>query len=246
MKKLRSYALATAILIGIATPATAQDEGWDHSLTVYLWAVGLEGESQIGPITAPINITFSDALDNLSSVLTLHYEAQKGQWGFLFDINHVGLDPQATLPSGASLDLDITNNIIELGGIYQPDASGNFEILAGLRFSEFELVGTVPGIAGRTIADERWVDGFIGGRVVTPMGESGKWGFRGRFDVGTGDSDLVLNAILGFDYRFNDRVSGLFGYHWLDYDYDNEESGPNRFTYDITYDGPVAAIAFHW
>ena len=95
-------------MIGIMGSAYAQNKNpneWNSTLGVYLWATGIKGTTQIGPVTAPIDITFSDALDNLSSVLTLHYEAQKNQWGLMADVMHIGLDPSAALPGDASLNI---------------------------------------------------------------------------------------------------------------------------------------------
>ena len=77
-----------------------------------------------------------------------------------------------------------------------------------------------------------------------PFGSSENWRFRARGDIGAGDSDLVWNAVLGLDYRFSNRIAGLLGYRWLDYD--NGQPGPNRFTYDVTYEGPAAALIFNW
>lgn len=229
--------------------AHAQDKDpnkWNSTLGIYLWATGIEGTTQTGPVTAPIDITFSDALDNLASVLTLHYEAQKNQWGVLADFMHIGLDPSAALPGGASLNIDLTNNIAELGGLYQPSSSENFQFLFGLRYTKLELEGSVPGIGGRSIVDESWTDGFIGGRFQVPFGNSEKWQFTARGDVGAGDSDFVWNAHLAVDYKFSDRIGGLLGYRWLDYDYDNGDVGPNHFAYNVTYEGPTAALLITW
>jgi hypothetical protein len=235
--------------MGFIAPVGAQEKGpndWKYGIAIYLWGTGIEGTSQIGPVTAPVNITFSDALDNLSSALMLHFEAQKNWWGFMADLMHIGLDPEATLPSGASLTLDTTNNIVELAGIYQ--AAENFQLLFGMRFTDFELEGKVPGVASRNIADESWTDGFIGGRLLVPFGGSENWRLRARGDIGAGDSNLVWNAVLGIDYRFSNRVAGLLGYRWLDYDYDydNGKTGADRFSYDVTYEGPAVALAFTW
>ena len=245
MRKLRLGLIVAVLVAGFTGIANAQEKGpddWKFTLGIYLWGTGLEGTSQIGPVTAPINITFSDALDNLSTVLTLHFEAQRGKWGFLADAMHIGLDPSSTLPNGAQLNLDITNNIFELGGIYS--ATETIDVLFGVRVSEFELEGSIPPALSGTIADETWTDGFVGGRAVFPFAKN--WRFRVRGDIGAGDSDFVWNAILAVDYRFNNTVSGFLGYRWLDYDYDNGEAGPNRFTYDIRYEGPLGAVVFHW
>lgn len=249
MHRISAAVLTAMLLVGAAAPAGAQEKGdgdWKYGLAVYLWGAGIEGTSQVGPVSAPVNIAFSDALDNLSSALMLHFEAQKNRWGVMVDAFHIGLDPSAALANGASLNLDITNNIVEVGGLYQPSETGNFQIIFGARFSDFELEGSVPGIGGRTIADESWVDGFVGGRFLVPFGASERWRLRARGDIGAGDSALVWNAVLGIDYRFSDRVAGMLGYRWLDYDYDNDQVGRDRFVYDVRYEGPALAVSFNW
>ena len=236
--------LAALFLVGATTPAANAQDKWEFTLApLYLWATGIEGESQIGPITAPVNITFSDALDNLESILTLHFEANKGQWGVIADTMHIGLAPESTLPTGAALAIDITNNIYELGGIYRPNPSGAVELLFGVRASDFKLETTVAPAPKRTIADESWIDAYIGLRAAAQLSE--KWKFMIRGDIGAGDSDFVWNAVATIDYRFTKNFSVLAGYRWLDYDYETG-TGASRFTYDVTYQGPALAAVFYW
>ncbi len=245
-KRILTTAAAFSI-IALASPqyASAQSgDKWDHMLGVYLWGTGIEGETTVGPITAPVNITFSDALDNLDSALMLHYEGHKGEWGILSDVLHIGLDPEATLPNGAPAAVDLTNNVVEFGGIYKPQSSEVFELLFGIRYTELEINATIGAAPKASLVDEEWVDAFVGGRLIGQLSDN--WRLIGRADVGAGDSDLVWNATASIDYRFSDRVSALFGYRWLDYDYDNGERGANRFTYDARYEGPMGAVVFYW
>jgi hypothetical protein len=93
------------------------------------------------------------------------------------------------------------------------------------------------------IIDETINDLFIGGRYVRKIND--KWSFLGRADIGAGDSDLVWNAVLAFDYRFTRLLSGFAGWRVLDYDVDRG-SGADTFKYDMNHSGPVLALAFHW
>jgi hypothetical protein len=225
------------------TSVQAQDD-WEYTLSpLYLWATGIEGESQIGPITAPVDISFSDALDNLDTILTFHFEANKGQHGILANLMHIGLDPESTLPNGATLKTDLTNNILDVAGIYRLNQSDTLEFLYGLRYSDFELEAAIGGMPKATIADESWVDGFIGLRKHAIVSDRSTFIFRG--DIGTGSSDLTWSASGIYAYNFNDRFSALAGYRWLSYDYETG-NGPSRFTYDVTYEGPLLAAVFHW
>ena len=238
------YLFATLIFIGVYTPAAIAQDKWEYTLApLYLWATGIEGQSQIGPVTAPLDITFEDVLDNLESIFTIHFETSKGNWGILADITQIGLAPQSTLPNGAPIATDITNNIYELAAIYRPDPDGVWEFLGGVRVTEFEIDAAIGPSPKMKLADESWLDGYVGIRATAGLSEKASFSFRG--DIGTGDSDLVWNVLAKFDYRFAKNFSALAGYRWLDYDYETG-SGASRFTYDVTYQGPVLAAVFNW
>ena len=72
------------------------------------------------------------------------------------------------------------------------------------------------------------------------------WRLIGRADIGTGGSELVWILLGLFDYRFTNWGSVFFGYKVLDYDYDNELSGTERYVYDATLQGPLVGISFYW
>lgn len=242
-KNIFKVMLATGCLIvGIST-AQAESE-WKHTLVpLYLWASGIEGTAQVGPITAPVSIAFEDAVDNLDTGLTVHYEANKDQWGVLADLFHLSLAPEGFLPNGAPAGIDLTNNIYELGGIYRPASMDGIEVLFGLRGIDLEMEAGVGGAPKKTLIDDSWVDAFVGLRGTVPLSEN--FSFSGRGDIGAGGSDFVGNAALFLDYRFNKTFSMFGGYRWLSYDYETGD-GPDRFTYDVTYEGPVLALRFDW
>lgn len=243
-KSIRSSLMLLSILmLGPFTPVSAE-EGWKHTLVpLYLWATGVEGSAQIGSIEAPVSINFEDALDNLDTAFTVHYEARKGRWGMLVDIFHLSLAPEGLLPNGVPLGVSLTNNIYELGGTYRPDAMNGVDVIFGLRGVDFELEASVSPVAKTSLANETWVDGFVGLRAN--IGLSDKFSFMVRGDVGTGASDFVGNAVLILDYRFNKNVSMFGGYRWLTYDYETG-SGRDHFAYDVTYEGPAIALRFDW
>lgn len=241
-KALKTIVVTSLLITGMGN-AKAESE-WQHTLVpLYLWASGIEGTSQIGPVSAPISIAFEDALDNLDSGLTVHYEANKDQWGVLADIFHLSLAPEGVLPNGAPAGVDLTNNIYELGGIYRPDSMGGAEVLFGVRGIDLEMEATVGSAPGRTLIDESWADIFVGLRGTVDL--SNNFSFTARGDIGAGGSDFVGNVALILDYRFNKNVSMFGGYRWLTYDYESGE-GANRFAYDVTYEGPAIALRFDW
>ena len=241
-KALKAVLAVSALMMGMGN-AQAESE-WKHTLVpLYLWASGIEGTSQIGPVSAPVSIKFEDAIDNLDSGLTVHYEANKDQWGVLVDIFHLSLAPEGLLPNGATAGVDLTNNIYELGGVYRPSSMNGAEVLFGLRGIDLEMEAGIGGAPKRTLIDDSWVDAFVGLRGTASL--SNKVSLVGRGDVGAGGSDFVWNAALLLDYRFNKNFSMFGGYRWLGYDYETG-SGPDYFSYDVTYEGPAIALRFDW
>lgn len=81
----KSSALLMTILLSMASINIAHAAGgnstdgkWEYTLApLFLWAQGIEGDSQIGPTTAPLDITFEDAFDNLEATFTIHYEMKR-------------------------------------------------------------------------------------------------------------------------------------------------------------------------
>ena len=235
--------LASCVLIAGMGPVHAENE-WKHTLVpLYLWATGIEGTSQIGPVSAPLSIEFSDAIDHLDTAFSLHYEANKGQWGVLADVYHLSLAPESTLQNGAPAGINLTNNIYELGGIYRPEQMNGLEVLLGLRAMELELDTSIGAAPKKNLVDDSWVDIFVGARKSFAL--SNKFSLMARGDIGAGASDFVWNASLLLDYRFNKHVSMFGGYRWLSYDYESG-AGLNRFAYDVTYQGPAIALRFDW
>ena len=239
----KSIALALVLASTLISPLRAEEQ-WKHTLApLYLWASGLEGTTQLGPVSAPVSIKFEDAADNLDSGLTLHYEANKGNIGFLADVYYLKLTPESVLPNGAPVGVDLSNTILEVGGIYRPDFGNGLEFLYGLRSTKLEVEAGIGVAPKSTLTDQDWLDAFVGLRQAVSITENTSFTVRG--DVGAGDSDFVWNLALLADYRFNKSVSIFGGYRFLDYNYD-QGTGANRFAYDVTYEGPAIALRFDW
>jgi hypothetical protein len=201
-----------------------------------------------GPITAPLEIEFSDAVSDLEAIFTFHYEGAKGNWGIIADYSFLNLGPSAAIPgTPAVINVDMKNTIAEVAGLYRFGPNNPWQLLAGYR--TYQLDVTISGLpspplpVSQVVIDETINDFFFGGRYMGKI--SDKWSFLGRADIGAGDSDLVWNAVLAFDYRFTKLLSGFVGWKVLDYDVD-QGSGANRFKYDMNHSGPLFALAFHW
>ena len=215
---------------------------------MFLWAQGIEGTSTIGPVTAPLDITFKDALDNLEATFTLHFEAKRDKLTLFGEYQYVNLAPEAAGPMGGTLDIEFKNTIAELGVGYWVfgTETTDWEIIGGGRYTKQTLGLTVEdGPELPSISNDWWV-GFLGVRMSAKL--SNKWTFFGRADygLGSGDTNKTGNLSFMFDYRFKQWGSAFLGYKYLNYDYDNGKTGLDHYGYDARQQGPLLGLNLHW
>jgi len=247
-----AFMVGSLLLASYSVSAEAgNDNEWEFSLApLFLWGMGINGTSTVGPSTANLELEFKDLFENLEAVFTVHFEAQKGDLSLFAEYQYSSVDPEAELPTGETVGISFKNTLAELGVAYRvsESISTDWEVLGGIRYTKQELgVGGLPSPplpVDSINVDEDWVDGFVGGRVKTRFAEN--WSFIGRGDIGAGGSDLVWNLVGMFDYRFKNWGSVFFGYKILDYDYDNDKSGADRYAYDASQQGPLAGLNFYW
>jgi len=121
-------------------------------------------------------------------------------------------------------------NLLVLTGVRYLSVKNTFTFERGSLFDPLESSANI------------W-DGFIGVRFTGKMTES--ISAHARADIGTGDSDMVWNAILTVDWRYTDWGSVFAGYRWLDYDF-NKGGGPDEFGINIRGEGPIVGLGFYW
>lgn len=227
--------------------STGNFNKWQNTLApLYLWGVSMSGTMTTGPVTTPLEIEFSDAVSDLESIFTLHYEGAKGNWGVIADYSFLNLTPSGTIPgTSAVISVDMENTIAEVAAMYRFGPNSPWQLLGGYR--SYKLDVTISGLplpfASQVKIDKTINDFFIGGRFMGSIND--KWSFVGRADIGAGDSDVVWNALAAVDYRFTKLLSVFGGWRILDYDVDTG-SGLDAFKYDMNHSGPVLALAFHW
>ena len=184
-------------------------------------------------------VDFKDAFENLETAFTIHFEAGKGRWRLLADVNYLNLGGSQEIQTpGGSADVDIKALILEGGFGYE--VANQFWIIAGVR--SFDLDTEIGFEIAPSIApSESWFD-LYGGLMWRPqLGK--RWTFGGRLDAGFGGSDLTWNAEAIIDFQIGKWAAILAGYRHLNYDYRNQNTG---IKYDMSMSGPVAAFRFFW
>ena len=257
-KRNITFAIFTImILSGIAvfSPSvlTAQDtspkeKNWEFNLApFYLWAVSVDGDLTVMGNNQQLKVDFNEIADSLEGIFTVHFEGMhKSGFGFLTDVEYLNLGGQQTTPGPLplTLDVDFTLVMAELAGIYRLKLGGNaLDLIYGGRYygldTEVDIVGAPPKIE----KDKDWVDAMLGARYIWNI--SDKWDFVARGDIGFGGSEQAWNLAGLFNYQPWKHVSLLFGYRYMDIDYE-DGSGADLFKYDVSMHGPLLGLNFVW
>lgn len=230
-------------------PASTNGSAWEFRIIPYAWLISLDTKTTVRNHTADVNIPFSDILRNMDIAGQVHFEAQKGKWGFFIDPTYLKLSQSGTLRDGRDVKLQIEQWLIEFGGIYQLgkwplDGKGKRSItvdaLGGGRFWYLSAdMDTSSNINPSKTA--QWIDPIIGARLSADITERLLFSIRGDvggFGVG---SDFSWNALGVLGYRFTKSLTGLLGYRALYVDY---KAGTSSMRYNMTIHGPTMGLSF--
>ena len=193
---------------------------------MYLWAVNFQGDASIGPITAPVDVNFSDVFNNLEAVFTVNFEGvHNNRWGFIVDFTWADISGNQGI---AALNFEYIQ--FEVDGYYRlVTGRQTIDLLLGVRYysHDIELIPTPVAVS------EDWADPVVGVRWMTPLGE--KWTLLVRGDIGGfgAGSDLSWQAAGFVDFQPWKHVSIFTGVRALGVDYENG-SGLDRYEYDVT------------
>ena len=215
---------------------------------------------------ASVGVNPSDILDALNFTFMGMLTADKGRWGVGTDLIYldVGSSKKKTkdliigdeqLPAGvtAKVNLDMTSWLWTMNGTYLviDDPDHPMKLLAGARMFDlstdlkWQLDGDIsgqplPGRNGRADGSETIWDAIVGVKGEVRFGEDKKWFVPYYLDVGTGDSDLTWQGMLGAGYAFGwgDLVAV---WRYLDY---NMPSGDVVENMDMS--GAAIGATFHF
>jgi uncharacterized protein YaiE (UPF0345 family) len=261
-------ALAVVALAGLplAAHAQAQTESDGLRVTLYGWFPGIDGSTQF-PSSAggpSFNVNSKDVISNLKFAFMGTLEGNVGQWGGMVDWVYASLSGSRSgtrdftlgarpLPGGvsANADLSIKQNILTLAGTYEFIRSPSYQmsVVAGARMLnldqtfDWQFLGLGPaGIARTGTANVRvtnW-DGIVGVKGRARLGSDLKWFVPYYFDVGTGQSQLTWQAIVGAGYSFS-WGEVLVAWRYLDYDFDSDKRAQS-----LSYNGVAAGVSFRF
>lgn len=253
----------------IAAPAVAQSaDDWRFQAGIYVWLPTIDGTTAFPPSDGggSASIDMDTIIENLQAAFMGSFDVRRGRFGVFTDLAYVDIGDSKSGTRGLSiggvpLPADVSANVgfdirgwaWTLVGLYEvvqtPERS--LDVIGGVRLLDLEdtldwtLTGNVGSVAlpdrtgSRGDSLQNW-DAIIGVRGRLRFGEAHKWFAPYHLDVGTGESDLTWQAIVGLGYSFG-WGDVLVAWRYLDYDM---KSGETIETLNLN--GPLIAAVFRW
>ncbi len=235
MKKIMRLVMVCAVAFAVS--AGAQESAWQFKITPYAWALGLDGDVGAHGMKVPVDVKFTDVVDELDIGGMLSLEANNGTWGVLADGVYYRLDDDTHTAAGPA-SAEVEEWILQGAAVYRVFKSDKTLVDAGAggRFVDMDTDVSVAGVKGS--ATESWADPIVVMRVRQQFAKN-CFGVLGGDIGGFGvASDLTWQLIAAAGYSFNESVSLLVGYRYLDYDYDD------GLVYDAASSGVALGLQF--
>ena len=250
-------------------PSWGQDDSgdWQWRGTVYAWLPDLEAKTEFPSGSGPtLNVDASTLVDNLDFTFQAGLQFRRGKWGGFTDVIYMDEGASrsgvrditlgsAALPLDVSYDLayDLKSWVWTLAGTYSLAASesNTADFLFGARMLDIDqtLAWTAQGNVGSIELPARngssevslsiW-DAIVGIRGLARLGAERRWFLPWYLDVGTGDSDVTIQATAGIGYAFG---WGELVAAWRYLDYDLPSDGAVT---ELNFNGPLVGVVFNW
>ncbi|MFO1406341.1 MAG: hypothetical protein U1F08_02275 [Steroidobacteraceae bacterium] len=261
--------LASGCLLAAAMPVAAHAESadeWKFDATLYAWLPSIDVNSRYPSGGTSVTVSESQILDALNFTFMGAMDARKDRWGIGTDLIYLNLGGSKKetrqfeidgnpLPVGvtAKASLDVTGWLWTTVGFYRAVEKPNYslDLLAGARMLNLAAdlkwslsgdLGDPPVIArnGHGEASGTLWDGIVGLRGRASFGDDNRWFIPYYVDVGTGDSDLTWQGIIGAGYAFDwGDVEAVWRY--LDYNMPSKDPIESS-----NFNGAAIGVTFHF
>jgi hypothetical protein len=250
MNKKLIWLVGAALTSGWSTAANADDGEWQHNVIIYAMGAAIDGESTIGDLTVPVDVSMSEVFDALEMGAMGAYRAENGTWSFTMDVTYMGLGGSAD-SRGDRLRGEVDIDQITLMGTVGRRLTPNLEALVSLGYFDLSadlavrLRNPSTGVAIERTAstDASWVDPLVGLQYHVPF--AGDWRFNLRGDIGGFGvgSDLTYHVLANVRWQMNERFGMGFGYRVIAFDYEDGKRGTRGYQrFDLTEQGPLVGL----
>ncbi|MGO4396583.1 outer membrane protein [Variovorax sp. M-6] len=222
-----SFAAALGCLPAAAQTTQPSVNDWQFEFIPYLWLAGIRSDLKLGPLPGDtLSVSSKGLLEALDAGAMGTFEARKGPWGGLLDVQYVKLGVGNQLAGGllGGYNVKSEQTIATLAGFYRvAEGPVAVDVLGGVRYVDASTnvdIAPSPRGLGRHIAESASsTNGILGVRATVPLGD--RWSLMGYLDVGEGSSTSSWQAIAGASYQYSPTTSLKFGYRYLDYKRDD-------------------------
>lgn len=240
-------------------PTTAMDDEWHFTLAPYVWMPGVEGDVSVAGLPqVPVDASFSDIWKNFDFGLAGRFEGRKNRFGFGLDFtwNNLGAPVASGAPVVGALGLEAdVRQLFAEGFLFYRVAQGgradnpaHLDLLAGTRYTDTRVRLTAQTSAGASydgeFQDLGWLDAMAGVKFRAPLGS--RVALLGRVDIAGFGSNLTWNLEGDLAWAVSRHSTLGAGWRYMDFDYDNGESGPGFRQYQLAYNGPRIWFAYSW
>jgi opacity protein-like surface antigen len=228
------------------SPQAADADNWQFQFSPYFWLASLHGTAGVGNRTTQVDMSFGDIFGSLKFALMGVFEARKGKFILLTDMEYVSIEDDKATPGPFFSDVTARFKTFifdpEVGyRVFDNPAKGqSIDLLGGIRVwhvsTELDFgAGILP--ATQIQGSRNWVDAIVGLRGKTALSE--KVFVSGKFDLGGGGSKFTWQFFGGLGYNIKPNIALIGGYRVLDVNYDK-----NNFVYDMNQRGPIMGMGF--
>ena len=247
-----SIVLMAALLIQASSIGAAKASEFepdpDWKISAYLWTTGLSGEMGIGPITADVDLSFSDIL---SAVDIGGAAIARRDWGanaLMVDLAYFALSPDdAPGPLGTTISPNLKMPLLSAYyGRKWGTESQYGGLLVGARYMKMDLTMKVKGLPGDNkitkSGSPSFTDFLVGGMYSRQLND--RWNLMLQGDVGVGGSNDSWNFQFIFQRKTKSGNMWNLGARILSIDFDDTLPNGELFVVDAEMAGLM--LGFTW
>ena len=234
-------------------PAPAAKD-WSGDITLYGWAMGINGTVQTFPRVPPVqaNVGFDQLLKNLDGGIMIAGSASVDRYVLFGDLIYAKVSPKKnfridpTYGLTGTLTLDVQDFMGLAAGGYRVyvDPTLSVDLMLGARvFNVGTSVDLNVNVGGRSVfgsqlasRTETWVDGVVGVRAIYKITDNLR--LTGIAFGGGLSSRYEWDLFASIGYDFTQTWSAFLGYRGLGVNYRSD-----GFVYDVIQHGPVIGIS---
>jgi hypothetical protein len=253
---MKKVVLALVFMFWLAPNLSFAEES-NTDVGVYLFASAISGEAGLGNVTADVDLSFGDIVENLDIGFMAYIDHRWGKWSFIGDIAYLKLEDENSTTVGRAtevdLDAELTQTVLEgFAGyrVYESASEGSdigIDILFGARHTTLDInLDTDANLKGFSRSgsrsnEEDWVDAVIGARVEADYHNG--WGSMLWLDIGDGSDSSSRQLLAMGSYQGSSNWKFFGGYRFLNLEFESG-SGDSTFAVDLDYSGPMFGATY--